>query len=288
MANRNTKANLSIPIDISKNYLLARSDIFYFLQFINYENELYNNPSSLSSKPNIIFYTENNINRIILDYSAANITDKTYLKSFFTNMNQLNGLTLTNGSYLEESKNIIADLSSTLVFDEYKNNYIFASVTSTINKNTASDVYMADFLINTPQLISNVNLGQNETNKKSAMVCISVGGKLLNDLSIFSGDVIEIINEKSQNNSQRFLVIDTVIINNKQIIVLKQPAISENLTGSPSIVNLFVEPLGTTTNNVTLNLTDTIYGSCAVSSGIVLKNSTKYQCQLRRGNWIKS
>ena len=277
------------PTSIGDTYKLVRSDVYYFLQFVNYQNELFNTPSALTSKPNVIFYTENAVNKIIIDYSFANETDKTYLKLFFTSMNQTQGISLNTGSYLEENKGIAADITSSLSFNEFKNNYIFATVNNTINKNSATDVYRGEYFINTPQLYSTVGLGQDESSKIVGLVCPNIGGKYLYSLGLASGDIIEIINSNSENTTKRFKISDYLVLNDKEIVLFEDSElISENLTGSPSIVNLFIEPLGTNTNSVKLNLTDTIYGLCAVSSGIVLKNSTKYQCQLRRGNWVKS
>lgn len=280
MANRNTKANISASADITTNYVLTRSDIFYFIEFVNYENELYNADSKLTSKPNVIFYTENAIDKVILDYSSANTTDKTYLKTFFVGMNQSNGISLSNCSYLEETKGIEADISSNLTFSEYKNNYIFATVNSTVDKSIETDVYTADYFISTPQIKSGLPLGENQVTKRNALVCLNVGGKSLSSLALYPGDVIEVINSKSANMGTRFEILDTLTLNGKELIVVKQTAVSEKLIGSPSVVQLYQPRIGSP--SVVLDLNDTSFGKC-IKNGTTIKNSTNYQCQLRTG-----
>ena len=38
-------------------YTLARSDVFYYLKFIDYNKELFKAASNLTAKPTVIFYT---------------------------------------------------------------------------------------------------------------------------------------------------------------------------------------------------------------------------------------
>jgi hypothetical protein len=286
MSVRNTKSGL-----VTQNttpgvvYTLARTDIFYFLQFINYESELYNNTSTLTSKPNVVFYTENSVNKVILDYSLASFSDKTFLKSFFAGLNQTSGITLNNGSYLQEAKGLEADLSSSLTFSEFKNNYVFATVNSTTDKSTSTDIYYGTYFIDTPQITSGVTLGQNASTKRYALASpTGIGNNSLEKLGIIAGDVIEVVNPNSQNNSSRYDIIGASILNGKNIIELKQSAISENLIGSPSIVNLYIKS-NSTSANLVIDITDTVLNNCLINN-VLFNNSTKYQCDLRGGIFI--
>jgi len=286
MSVRNTKSGLPVQNTTpGVQYALARSDIFYFLEFINYESELYKNNSTLTSRPNLVFYTENSVNKVILDYTSASITDKNYLKSFFAGLNQISGITLTNGSYLEEAKTLEADLSSSLTFSEFKNNYVFATVNSTTNKSISADIYYGKYFIDTPQLTSGVTLGQNVLTKRYALVSpTSIGSNALENLGIIAGDVIEVVNPNSQNNSIRYTVISSIKLNDKTVIELNRSAISENLTGSPSIVNLYIES-NNTSQNLVVDISDTVLDTCLIN-GVQINNSTKYQCDLRGGVFI--
>ena len=288
MSVRNTKSGSPVQNTTpGVQYALARSDILYFLQFINYESELYKNNSPLTSRPNVIFYTENSVNKVILDYSLASFSDKTFLKSFFAGLNQTSGITLSSGSYLEEAKALEADLSSSLTFSEFKNNYVFATVNSTTDKSTSADIYYAKYFIDTPQITSGVTLGQNALTKRYALASsIGIGNNSLEKLGIIPGDVIEVVNPNSQNNSTRYDVIGASVLNGKNIIELKQSAISENLIGSPSIVNLYIKSNNTSANLV-VDITDTVLNTCLIN-GIQINNSTKYQCDLRGGVFLTS
>lgn len=282
MSVRNTKSG-----SVSQNttpgvvYTLARSDIFYFLQFINYESELYKNISTLTSKPNVVFYTENSVNKVILDYTSGSPTDKNYLKSFFAGLNQTSGITLSSGSYLEEAKALEADLSSSLTFSEFKNNYVFATVNSTTDKSTSADIYYGKYFIDTPQIMSGITLGQNASTKRYALLSPSVGDKFFTNLGLIIGDVIEVVNPNSQNNSVRFEIMNISSLNDKEIIELNKSAISENLTGSPSIVNLYVK-LNNTSSNLVININDKTTNTCFLN-GKLINNNTNYQCDLRGG-----
>lgn len=287
MSVRNTKsASASQNTTPGVVYTLARSDIFYFLQFINYESELYNNASTLTSKPNVVFYTENSVNKVILDYTSGSNTDKIYLKSFFAGLNQTSGITLSNGSYLQEAKGLEADLSSSLTFSEFKNNYVFATVNSTTNKSTSTDIYYSTYFIDTPQIISGITLGQNASTKRYALVSPTVGDKFFTNLGLIAGDVIEVVNPNSQNNSVWFEIMNILSLNDKEIIELNKSAISENLTGSPSIVNLYIK-LNNTSANLVANISDTSVNVCLVNNQPLI-NNTKYQCDLRGGVFMKN
>lgn len=282
MSVRNTKSGSVIQNTTpGVVYTLARSDIFYFLQFINYESELYKNISTLTSKPNVVFYTENSVNKVILDYTSGSPTDKNYLKSFFAGLNQTSGITLSSGSYLEEAKALEADLSSSLTFSEFKNNYVFATVNSTTDKSTSADIYYGKYFIDTPQIMSGITLGQNASTKRYALLSPSVGDKFFTNLGLIIGDVIEVVNPNSQNNSVRFEIMNISSLNDKEIIELNKSAISENLTGSPSIVNLYVK-LNNTSSNLVININDKTTNTCFLN-GKLINNNTNYQCDLRGG-----
>ena len=266
-------------------HTLARSDIFFFIRYISYESELYNNSATLTSKPNVIIYTENSVNKVILDYSIDSDTDKIYLKSFFAALNQTSGITLSGGSYLEEAKALEANLSSSLTFSEFKNNYVFAKVNSTTNKSTSADIYYGKYFIDTPQITSGITLGQNTSTKRYAIVIPRVGDRSFANLGFIVGDYIEVVNPNSQNNSIHFEIANILSLNNEEIIELKKEVISENLTGSPSIVNLYIRSNNTPTNLI-INTTDTVVDTCLVMNKS-LSNNTKYQCDLRGGVLIK-
>jgi phosphopantetheinyl transferase (holo-ACP synthase) len=186
-----------------------------------------------------------------------------------------------------QAKALEADLSSSLTFSEFKNNYVFATVNSTTNKSTSSDIYYGKYFIETPQITSGVTLGQNVLTKRYALVSpTSIGSNALENLGIIAGDVIEVVNPNSQNNSIRYTVISSTKLNDKTVMELNQSAISENLTGSPSIVNLYIES-NNTSENLVANIPDTVLDTCLIN-GVQINNSTKYQCDLRGGVFLST
>lgn len=288
---RNTKSSTQKTKNLTFNqitYTLVRSDVFYYIKFINYDKELFNSNSNLTSKPNIIFYTENSENKIILDYSLANETDKKYLTSFFTNINKNDDFNLNNASYLDKSE-LEANLGCTLSFREFKENKIFAKINTIINKNNSIDLYDGNFFISTPQLFKSGNLGINVTTNNYALVFVNPNTKKpLSSLGYIPGDIIEVINPNSLNNGTKFQITNTTTTNGQEIINLK-PILdyklpeSESLIGLPCIVNLYVETKGKTTLEPQLSGTlgccfDTTNG---IDKVVAVKNNTKYQCNIR-------
>jgi hypothetical protein len=269
---RNTKSGKYNPYTDNSSYVLVRSDVFYFLQFINYEKELFKTNSTLSSSPNIIFYTENSVNKVILDYTNANNTDKKYLNSFFANMSVDSGFTLLDGEYLKESVELEADLTCNLKFKEFKNNYVFAELNSVIDKDSAADVYENFYFLKTPQLYSGITLGSNKLTTSVALVNKKINNKsLFSNLGLKKDDIIEIINPNSQNNGKKFTINNIEEISNNELLLLKGPAVavSESLTGLPVLINVYVKSNLNKNNALTLNIDNSLVSDSDIGCCIV-------------------
>jgi hypothetical protein len=266
-------------------YTLARSDVFYYLKFIDYNKELFKAASNLTAKPTVIFYTENATNKVILDYSLANITDKTYLTAFFANLTQTSTFNLTNAGYLDKSE-LEANIGCTLTFSEYKENKVFATVTAVTDLNTALDVYFADYFTGSPQLSKAGSLGTNPTTLDYALVSVNPStSRPLSSLGLIAGDVIEVVNSDSVNNQFKFKISETTTINQQEVLRLKpifndQVPTIESLLGTSSLVNLYVKGTSTQTPVLSGDL-----GCC--SDGLnKIENNTNYQCHLRQGRFV--
>lgn len=266
-------------------YTLARSDVFYYLKFIDYNKELFKAASNLTAKPTVVFYTEDAIDKVILDYSLANITDKTYLSGFFANLTQTSTFNLTNAGYLDKSE-LEANIGCTLTFTEYKENKVFATVTAVTNLNAALDVYFADYFTDSPQLSKTGSLGTNPTTLDYALVSVNPStSRPLSSLGLIAGDVIEVVNSNSVNNQFKFEISETTTINQQEVLRLKpifndQVPTIESLLGTSSLVNLYVKGTSTQTPILSGDL-----GCC--SDGLnKIENNTKYQCQLRQGRFV--
>lgn len=284
MSTRNTRSsnNAGTLTVNGAPYTLVRSDVFYYLKFIDFDKELFNSSSNITSKPTIVLYTEDAQDKIILDYSLANETDKTYLKSFFANMTQTDSFGMNNGGYLDKSE-LEANLGCTLTYSAYEDNKIFADVDSVLDQNEALDVYLSDYFTATPQLTKSGNLGTLPTTENYALISVNPNtNKPLASLGVIVGDLLEVVHLDSSNNQTKFEVTEIVTINEKEVFKLK-PAfgsvlpVAESLVGSPSIVNVYTE--GKTTK--TLNLRGDL-GCC--SNGVeFIEDNTDYQCSVRSG-----
>ena len=283
--NTNTTDTDTLIIN-GQTYTLARSGTFYYLQFINYDKELFKNASNLTSKPTIIFYNDGT-SKAIVDYSLASTTDKLYINSFFANLTpNTDGFNVTKGQYLDTS-GLEADVTCGLTFTSYTDYKAFAKVVSVTNQNSALDVYFGDYFVNTPQLSKSGSLGYNESTIDYALVSVNPStAKPLSYLGITSGDAIEVVNSSSLNTGYKFLINEITTVNNKEVLRLtpvysgNNPNI-ESLIGQTSTVNIYVK--GTTTSTADF---DGVLGCCVNKSTYdKIDNSTEYQCSIRSSNY---
>jgi hypothetical protein len=313
---RNNKSGGLNSLSINgESYVLVRSQIFYFLEFINYEKALFKTTSSLASSPGVIFYDNDGVDSVVLDYTNSSPTDLSYLNSLFSGMSINSGFTLSNGSYLEESKNIEADISSNLKFKEFKNSMIFAEVNSVTNKNASTDFYYGSFFIQTPQITTGLSLGSNPYTTANALAnTFSNSKNILSNLGLRVGDIIEIVYNNSINSNLKLKIIQIKKIQNQEILIVDKPVSEESLKGKPVLVNLYVkgnvkgkEEINTTDqtlgccllginngftpqlldvtstsslNNTTLN----INGTVSTLSENLIRNTTRQQCEIITGN----
>lgn len=261
-------------------YTLARSDVFYYLKFIDYDKELFKSASNLTAKPTAVFYTEDAQDKVILDYSLANDTDKTYLASFFVNMTQTDTFNFTNGSYLDKAE-LEANIGCTLTYTAFKDNKIFANVNAVTDKNTALDVYFGDYFIGTPQLSKAGGLGSSSATVNYALVSVNPNtNKPLSSLGITYSDIIEVVNTNADNNQIKFQITDLTKLNETEVVKLKpvystDVPVLESLVGSTSLVNLYVKGTTTLVQELSGDL-----GCCSGEAGKI-QNNTEYQCSIR-------
>lgn len=267
-------------------YSLVRSEIFYYLKVIDYNKDLFKTASNLTSKPSVVFYTENSENKVIFDYSSANQTDKEYLLAFFANMNQLDTLTITGADYLDKAE-LQANLGCTLTFSSYKDNKLFATVNSVKNQNQALDVYDPNYFISSPQLVKTEDLGNLPVTKETALVSVNTAtNAILKNLGLIEGDIIELINENSLNDKIKLQVTKISNINEKEVVKIApvfpgQVVNIESLVGSATLLNVYIK--GTTDKFIDLNGT---LGCCRDLNGNTnISNQTKSQCEVRSSSY---
>lgn len=275
---RNTRTNRITKVD---SLVLARTDTFYFLEFIKYTKSIFGTGTYLKTKPTVVFYTQDSEDRVIIDYSLASTEDKLYLEAFFAEMAYDTAFNLTNASFLE--LNTDCDVSSSLLFRSYKNNFVTAKVVSTTNKDTKKNEYSGYYFIETPQLSKSGTLQENEDTEWQGLVFSNPRtSKPLSYLGYRVGDQIEIINPNSSNNNKKLEILSYEYINGKEVLKLKSETItSENLIGQATIVNLYIK----TTTNFNSSVYDnnqTNIGCCYnIEAEKYYPNHTELQCALR-------
>lgn len=288
---RNNKVIRTRPVEQS-DLVLARTDTFYFLEFVEYTKDIFDS-TKIRSKPTVIFYTEDAVNKVIIDYTLASGEDRLFLRAFFARMAVDEAFSLTNGQYLDDTISVDADVSSSLKFKKFTEDLVFAEVVSTTSKDSSLDQYVSNYFINTPQLTKAGTLQESTDTKIKALVSRNpkYTSKPLLFLGYQPGDVIEILCPESQNNTKKFIVEDAAFLNDKEVIYLEQATnmVTENLTGKMGIVNLYV-PSKVNINTVSEIDNSTDLG-CAIDSAnsISLPYQTKKQATLRGEQyvWIK-
>jgi len=268
--------------------VLARTDKFYFLEFTEYSSDIFNSNSIISSKPSLVFYIKDAQQHVIIDYSTAKEEDKLYLKGFFAGMIPGTTYQFSNGEYLDEAKNLEADLSSILEFTEYKGDMVFSKISSINNLNSSIDLYSSYYLINTPQVVKTGSLQNTEDTKIQALVFSNPRtAKPLLWLGYQPGDFIQILNPNSTNNTKLLEIIDVLFINGKEILKLRTDTIvTENLIGQDTIVNLFIK--SKVIANITNYSNDQTTPDCCVNIvlNIALPQHTELQCVLRGNGFV--
>lgn len=269
------------------NFVLVRSEVLYYLKFINYDKDLFKEASNFTSKPTITYYTENSVNKVIIDYSFANSTDKKYLVSFFANMTQVDTFSMSSAEYLDAS-DASANLQASYTFTQYKDNKIFATVNSVTSQNSALDVYFGEYFIETPQITKTGNLGSSLVTENYALISVNPNtDKTLSGLGVIPGDFLEIVKAGSANNGIKYEIHEITSINNKEVIRLKpyngQIPVTESLIGSAAIVNVYVKgTLSFIEEEINSDL-----GCCSSLDGTVqYGNQTRHQCRARSQSYV--
>jgi len=262
-------------------YILVRGGVFHYIQITDNERELFNSDGPLESKPNLVFYTEDAETKVMLDYSGASDKDKTYLQILFKNLNNLSGLSFSNASYLDETKNIDKTFTLDLYFREFKDNILFAKTTTSINSTDLQKVFLGDYFISSPILTpSSASWSDINAIKNSLVVGVNPNTKnSLSDYYFQEGDLIEIINLNSQNNNKKFEVLEFTTINNKEVLKLKSKATNESLLGSPTLINVYTKAKNKTRAS---SLNKTTIGCCYnLTEKKYINNTTEYECDVR-------
>jgi hypothetical protein len=283
MSIQNVNSILSQNPITEDSYVLVRSDVFLFLQLTNNEKDIFDSGTKTDSKPNVVFYQEDSDTKAILDYTVASDKDKSYLDVLFKGLNEFSGLSLTNASYLDERNSIDTSLNASLQFREFKNNMLFTKVLSPVSSGNLNKVFDGIYFLDTPQITTDASWSTVQGSVNSLLICTNPKTTTnFNNFSINTGDLVEIVNPNSANNTIKYEVLEYTTLNNKQIIKLKTLGIEENLIGSSTVLNFYAKAIGTDVT-VSSTLDNGILGCCYDSIQNKKYNATAYECYVRTG-----
>ena len=199
---QNTSAILANNVNEELDqYVLIRTGVFNYLQFIDDEAQLFNANGPIESKPNLVFYQQNAETRVMLDYSNASSKDKKYLQLLFGDLTQFSGLCFSNAAYLDDRYSIDTSFNLDLQFREFKDNVLFAKTTNSISSNDLQKVFEGGYFTSVPTVTS-ADSWSNKTAKTNSLL-VSVNPQSSSNFSsnyFQDGDLIEIINPSSANN----------------------------------------------------------------------------------------
>ena len=282
MSIQNVNSILSQNPITEDSYVLVRSDVFLFLQLTNNEKDIFDSGTKTDSKPNVVFYQEDSDTKAILDYTVASDKDKSYLDVLFKGLNDFSGLSLTNASYLDERNSIDTSLNASLQFREFKNNMLFTKVLSPVSSGNLNKVFDGIYFLDTPQITTDASWSTVQGSVNSLLICTNPKTTTnFNNFSINTGDLVEIVNPNSANNTIKYEVLEYLVLNNKQIIRLKNLGIPETLIGSSTVLNFYAKSKTQPVNSV-LGLDTTILGCCLnTQTNQTYDNTTEYECYVR-------
>lgn len=272
------------PTGQAKNIVAIRGGSFYGIKYEQVKLEPSSYKRGITVSPNFYFY--DNFTKVMVDFSDyKNTVSQSTIDEFFTLT--LSGMTFTvsEGEWINDSltsKKI--SMSGTYSLSEYKNNILFANVSSLTYYDTNINRYDKNYFVNTPNFV--LSLSTNQKTKTQTNIVNRLGKNSKNSFSYLGaevGDYIEISRQKTKYQIANIKIDEE----GKEIITINGLIPEEDRTTSLTDFVLYVDNFDRT--NVDLfNKEKT--GRCTVSKdGIIicLDNQTEAQCQLRKNSNFK-
>jgi len=263
-----------------KNLVLARTGLFYGLQYYPVKEEKNSINRGITSTPNFLFYDNNT--KVIIDFSDfKNVTSRQEIESFWKLIQAGMSFTVVNGELYNQTKSTTYDVSGTYVFRKIENLVIHADVTTVTSIDTKINLYSKTEFTNTPNFEFSYIISPSIQQKKTK-IYNKLGPHSKNSFTFFGatvGDYIQI-----QNYNIRYQILEMAIDSEgKEIITIDGLLTEEDRTSSKTFVALYIEKKNT--KDIEINPADEIIGSCtALTNGLTvlcLNNQTQSQCLCR-------
>lgn len=265
----------------AKNLVLARTGLFYGLNYIKVKEEKISSNRGITSTPNFLFYDNNT--KVMIDFSDhKNTTTKEELDLFWNLL--VEGMTfgIYDAELVNSNNKIKYDLSGTYTFTSIEDMVIFANVNSIEKITPDLNLYSKDDFVNLPNFIF-TNIIEPEKKETITSIVNSLGKNTKNSfnyLGLKIGDYVQL-----QGKQNKFEVADySLDSEGKEIIKIYGDITEEDRTTIKTFIGLFVEKKNEDTIDV--DVTDTTVGVCYErENGVVVSctsNNTNTQCLLRK------
>lgn len=265
----------------AKNLVLARTGLFYGLNYIKVKEEKISSNRGITSTPNFLFYDNNT--KVMIDFSDhKNTTTKEELDLFWNLL--VEGMTfgIYDAELVNSNNKIKYDLSGTYTFSSIEDMVIFANVNSIEKITPDLNLYSKDDFVNLPNFIF-TNIIEPEKKETITAIVNSLGKNTKNSfnyLGLKIGDYVQL-----QGKQNKFEVADySLDSEGKEIIKIYGDITEEDRTTTKTFIGLFVEKKNEDTIDV--DVTDTTVGVCYErENGVVVSctsNNTNTQCLLRK------
>lgn len=269
---RNTKRTFTKKD--KRSFYLVASDVFFGLVFSREESYDYKINRSLTTTPSFLFYE--NQSKVVIDYSnSKNESDLSFVSSFFNSLEPGITFTIESATYNEPSTGVKANISGVYSFTSFdKGKIVRADLVSAINISPKKDLYNGLYFTATPQLAKASGVVSTTQQRKNIVKnTLSIGQFSFRKMGVRVGDYVEFSGIQTNENVKMKVINYFIDTEGVEGIEVDTDLISENLIGSPIMMNIYFEGEPTTE----VNIEDKTYGSCLVISPIGVVSCT--QCQ---------
>jgi hypothetical protein len=277
--------NKNLPLGQEKETALVRTGSFYGLKIEGVRLENSTLKRGIISTPNFYFY--DNQSKVMVDFSDfKNVIEDVLVKDFFALNLTGNTFELKNAEWLNpDLTNKKINLNGTYTFDSFKNNILFANVSSVDSIDTDLNRYDKSFFKTTPDLVFSVSASQGDTKLFSIVNYLGENSKnSFNYLGAVPGDYIKI--NKSNNKYEIYDLFKDE--EGKEILIIKGSLTAEDRVTSITDVSLY---LHNPDRIQKANYDNEKIGRCNILVNGVSQcfdSNTQYQCALRNNSKTKA
>lgn len=271
------------PRDINQesSLFLARSSIFYGLEYAEVDENKNSINRGVVSTPNFIFYDNNT--KVLIDFSDKSNSNQQQIEDFWKLTKDGITFTISNAQIYVDNTKESYDLSGTYTFRGIENKIIFADVNSVVNLSNIINLYTKNSFSSILNF-KHASIFSTQKQQEETLIINHFGILSKNSFTYLGAYPEDYIQLQSKPNKYKIKEIK-VDSEGKEIVTVYGRIPSEDRIDAKTFVGVHVRK-----NNslaIESNLTESSVGSCTYSdeNGIIiacLDNNTEYQCKLRQ------